>query len=141
MRDNNLNFREVSEGSLDATDTSAGLQTDGQRGLCAVVTLPVVFTGNWTLVISYEYSFDGSAWALGVSEKVINAAWSAANALPHKIITPIDSRWPYVRQVLTVAGTTPVLGAVHSHLTCGLLAQKVGVGFPDVTAEQPLATV
>lgn len=140
MRDNNLNFRLVGEGSLDATDTSAALQTDGLRNMAGVVTLPVRLTGNWTLVISYEYSYDGSAWAVGVTEKLIDATWSAANELPHKIITPLDSRWKYVRQVLTVAGTSPVLGNVHSHLTCGLVAQKVGVGFPDTTSEQPLAS-
>lgn len=109
--DANLQFRNTTD-SLTQTETSAALKIGPTPagGLNLVIDVPKKSVGD-TMQLTLQHSTDNSTFTNLTTIETV-ASVTQASTVPFKIVRPIDTQVPYVRTVITVAGTSPDFGAV-----------------------------
>lgn len=121
MRDVMTNWRTVADGDLDATETLTAIEL-GQApigGWPVSVQVPEQDDGADTLDVTWEESATqgGTYREFQKSRPQVTGAGDAA--APLELTDRIQNNLPWVRAVLTVAGSTPNFGAVTVGIDAG----------------------
>lgn len=117
MKDANTNWRTAADGALTSTETTDGifLGPAPVKGHGAVVHVPEHDDDADTLDVTFEES-DAEA---GTYREFAALPQITGADSPGDYEVRLANRQPWVRAVLTVAGTTPDYGEVHAGLDDG----------------------
>ncbi len=136
MRDIYTELRSLTDGDLEATETTTGMyigQANVAGGVPISINVPEQDASADTLTITFEESesLAGTYRQIATAEPVITGTTVAA--APKQINLRLSNVLDYVRCVLTVTGSTPNFGAVTVGVDLGKYA-NVLTGGPATTA-------
>jgi hypothetical protein len=134
VKDLYTNWRELDDGNLTATETSAAVKVGngGQIGHTLQVTVPARNADADTLDITFtESATSGGSYALfktmpQITGTAVAAALLAGGSLT--INTKLGNTLPWVKCVMTVGGSTPNFGRVHAGLDAGVAPNLLQIG-------------
>ena len=131
MKDAYTNWREIADGNLTATETSAAIELGPapMGGHAVMVTIPERNANADTLDITFTQSATlGGSYATFHTRAQVTG--TAVNAVSGGLVQKftIENTLPFVKCVMTVGGATPDFGDVTAGLDVGARANFLTVG-------------